>query len=611
MSISKMLFPMQITRRIYIWICLLVICTTAVQVVVVRGSFLSAEKVEREKVLLRVASSLERHLQNDVISQLLALDAAELPVDAQVSTLNRELQPVLDRTALNHPDLGIGVYSIKLDSVLAIWPFDSQLLTSVSKDLPYFNCYQTGEPDVIQTTTSLSRDGSAIMAVTYPIKLHGEVIGHTWANVKMNDVYAAAWQNAARTVLTGTMLLIIILLATWWFFLRFQQELQNFASAVAQGESGLPKGLLPELNPLLDAIQDHTHRLEEEIAAKNRTQRELNSFFNASPDLITVSSIQGKLQRVNPAVKQILGYEPEEYVSIPLLERTHPDDVQSLQETVCSIGKGQSVTHYETRYRCKDGSYKWIAWSAVSILDEGLIVAVGRDMTSQKQWEKDMLRLDRLNLAAQMAASISHEIRNPMTTVRGYLQLFGKKDEYRAYREHFELMIDELDRANSIISEFLSVARNRATDLKSHDLNHLIRLLHPLLQADANLAKAQTVLRLSPVSRLQLDEKEIRQLLLNLVRNAVEAMPKGGTVTISTWERDGRVLLEVKDEGTGIPEEIQDRIGSPFFSTKDNGTGLGLAVCYRIVEEHRAQISFESSQQGTAFRVCFLSDAPD
>lgn len=596
---------MKITRRIYTWICLVVTCATLVQALVAHVSFFNAEKQERERFLFQTVADLDRHIPADFMAMLSEMDAIHLPIEEQVILANQELQPVIEMVSGNDPAIGLGVYSLKLDRVVAVVPFAPQLLGSIPEELPYFDCYETLEPDVIQVPSSFCWDGKAILAVTCPIKRDGEIIGHAWASFKMNDVYAATWANAARTVLTGLTLLVVILLATCWFFSYFQQELQRFAAAVVRCDDALPDSLLPELEPLLSAIRERTRRLEKEIAAKNRTQRELNSFFDASPDLLTVSSIHGGLQRVNQAVKRVLGFEPDEYVRMPMIERIHPEDFETTKERVDGISQTQDVTRFETRYLCRDGSYKWIAWSAVPLLNEGLIIAVGRDMTTQKQWEKDMLRLDRLNLAAQMAASISHEIRNPMTTVRGYLQLFGRKEEYRDYRDHFQLMIEELDRANAIISEFLSVARNRAADLKQQDLNSLIRALHPLLQADAILANAEITLQLSPVPSVLLDEKEIRQLLLNLVRNGVEAMPDGGTVTITTREQDGRVIMEIRDQGTGIPREILDRIGSPFFSTKENGTGLGLAVCYRIVEEHRAEIDFDSDGNGTTFRVCF------
>ena len=215
-------------------------------------------------------------------------------------------------------------------------------------------------------------------------------------------------------------------------------------------------------------------------------------------------------------------------------------------------------------------------------------------------------RLDRLNVIGEMAASIGHEVRNPLTTVRGFLQFIGNKKEFEKYQSHFLLMMDELDRANSIITEFLSLAKNKAMNFKECNLNTIIREVNPLLEADALRHNCQVVLNLQDIPSLIVDVSSMRQLILNIVRNAIEAMPQGGTVTISTYSSGAVVKLVFCDEGMGIGSEIIDKLGTPFFTTKDNGVGLGLAVCYRIIQRHNAKLVIESPEQGGAmFTVAF------
>jgi signal transduction histidine kinase len=218
-----------------------------------------------------------------------------------------------------------------------------------------------------------------------------------------------------------------------------------------------------------------------------------------------------------------------------------------------------------------------------------------------------MARLDRLNIIGEMAASIGHEVRNPLTTVRGFLQFIGNKQEFEKYKSHFLLMMDELDRANSIISEFLSLAKNKVMDFKDCHLNAIIREVTPLLEADALRHNCQLVLDLKDIPSLILDVNSIRQLILNIVRNGIEAMPQGGKLTVSTECCDSAVKLIFCDEGIGIPPEIIDKLGTPFFTTKDNGVGLGLAVCQRIAQRHNAKLVIESPQEGGArFTIMFL-----
>ncbi len=227
------------------------------------------------------------------------------------------------------------------------------------------------------------------------------------------------------------------------------------------------------------------------------------------------------------------------------------------------------------------------------------------DITEIKIMEKEMQHLDRLNLVGQLAAGISHEVRNPMTTVRGFLQMLMKKDGCQQYQEYFELMIGELDRANSIISEFLSVAKPRQPDCNEANLNNIIRAIEPLLTTDALIASKHVVLELGTVHNLYVDEKEIRQLLLNLVRNGLEAMPRTGTIVVRTYEENEQVILVVQDEGEGIPSHIIKRLGTPFLTSKANGTGLGLAVCYGIASRHNAQIEITTGSTGTTVYVKF------
>ncbi|AFM39888.1 PAS domain S-box [Desulfosporosinus acidiphilus SJ4] len=236
------------------------------------------------------------------------------------------------------------------------------------------------------------------------------------------------------------------------------------------------------------------------------------------------------------------------------------------------------------------------------------------DITERKEAEQElsrlqteMARLERLNLVGQMAAGIAHEIRNPMTTVRGYLQLLGSKSEYQSQESTFQLMIDELDRANIIISDFLSLARNSTKERRYQNINELLKHLFPLLEADSFSQNKQIVFVAGEIPDILISQEEISQLVLNLCRNGLEAMEEGGTVTIRTYLEDDHVVLSVKDEGKGIEAGDLDKIGTPFFTTKEKGTGLGLSTCYNIAAHHNARLEFISNPNGTTFLVRFIT----
>jgi len=229
---------------------------------------------------------------------------------------------------------------------------------------------------------------------------------------------------------------------------------------------------------------------------------------------------------------------------------------------------------------------------------------LSQEIFERKRAEMEMVKLDRLSLIGKMAASISHEVRNPMTTVKGFLQLLRKKQDSKD-KEYFDLMIEELDRANSILSEFLSISRNKPTMLELYNINDIVTSTLPLIQADAQTNDKLLIVELNNVPDLQLDIPEIRQLLLNLVRNGFEAMTSGGQLKIRTFSTNSEVALVVSDEGNGIEQSMLEKLGTPFFTTKEQGTGLGLAVCYGIVSRHNGRISVESNHKGSSFYVYF------
>jgi signal transduction histidine kinase len=227
-----------------------------------------------------------------------------------------------------------------------------------------------------------------------------------------------------------------------------------------------------------------------------------------------------------------------------------------------------------------------------------------RDVTEKVRINNELARLDRLNVVGEMAASIAHEIRNPMTTVRGFLQLLGAKTEFVQHQHIMSLMIEELDRANNIITTYLSLART-SVDTTPCDLGGLVKSFAPILNADILMRDRNIKYELDSTTPISVCEPEIKQLLANLVKNACEAMSNGGTVIVAVTEDLGRVCLSVSDEGSGVAKELLRRLGTPFLTTKDNGVGLGLAICYRIAERHNATIHVDSSAQGSNFSICF------
>ncbi|MEH7219041.1 GAF domain-containing sensor histidine kinase [Bacillus toyonensis] len=246
-------------------------------------------------------------------------------------------------------------------------------------------------------------------------------------------------------------------------------------------------------------------------------------------------------------------------------------------------------------------------WYEVSAYpyDDG-ICCIFKNITEKKQYEQELKRLSNIDLIGQMAAGISHEIRNPMTTVRGFLQLLKEENIYEKHNKYFNLMIEELDRSNSIITEFLSMGNTKKSDLQMLDLNLIIHDTIPLIKIDTHNQNKYIQVDTNDIPELLLNRNEIRQLLINLYRNGLEAMSTGQVLTISTYkEGQNCVVLAVRDQGKGIRPEVLEKLGTPFYTTKDNGTGLGLGICYAIAARHNAKIEIQTGSEGTTFFVKF------
>lgn len=233
---------------------------------------------------------------------------------------------------------------------------------------------------------------------------------------------------------------------------------------------------------------------------------------------------------------------------------------------------------------------------------DGLLVYV-QDITEKRKAEREIARLDRMHLVGEMAIGLAHEIRNPMTTVRGFLQFLKRK--FIGYEDEMDLMVDELDRANNIIVEFLSLAKNKASSLTDCDLSQIAKNVVPLLQVEAVGSGKKVAAELDNTLEIKADPGEISQLILNISMNGLESMPPGGTLTIKSFRDKEGAVLAIQDEGGGIKPDVLDKLGTPFFSTKDTGTGLGLAVCYSIASRHKALIQVKTGRNGTTFYVKF------
>lgn len=259
--------------------------------------------------------------------------------------------------------------------------------------------------------------------------------------------------------------------------------------------------------------------------------------------------------------------------------------------------KGILLSRQRTNAKIRLESMSYQVFTAPLLYDSGMssgVVMIIQDLTEEEKIRSELDNVERLTLVGQMAAGITHEIRNPMAVVRGFLQLMQEKSPEDLH-SYYHIVIEELDRANSIINDFLSLAQSRVSDKEMVQLHSIVEELAPLIWADANLRGQSVELKLSSsMPLLRLNVREIKQLILNLARNGMEAMEAKGVLTLATYEHEDTVQLVITDTGGGIPQSQLKQLFAPFFTTKSQGTGLGLPLCLSIAERHSGTIHLES-----------------
>jgi len=240
------------------------------------------------------------------------------------------------------------------------------------------------------------------------------------------------------------------------------------------------------------------------------------------------------------------------------------------------------------------------------------VVAVIRDVTEIKDLNEEVARHKRLAALGKLSAGIAHEIRNPLSSIRGLAQFvynsFSKNDERK---EDLSAIIQEVDRLNKLVVQVLDFAKLQKPNLTHFSLNDLIGKITELFKLETKDKQIKFSPELSPdISKIQADEDQVRQILMNVIINAIQAIPKKGEIKIKTEKTllkgEPAIKLIVEDSGIGIPEKDFTQIFDPFFSTKDEGSGLGLSIVYKLVEAHQGEIKVESKEgKGTKF-VIFL-----
>ncbi|MEG6585284.1 ATP-binding protein [Dendrosporobacter sp. 1207_IL3150] len=553
-----------------------------------------------ENQLLRASAILTRRLPNESFEKILSEEEAlEFDNNDKKVILNKKLQPIVEKLNGIFPEFTLGYYSKDLNSIVALNPVlgSAEYMTKVNASLLY-KALDSGKPEFGIVNTALSKE-KAVLGVCNPIYDNGKIVGVTWASIDIEIVNQQYYMNILKGFLIALLVWIGTLFIIKLIFDKLRLELEILGHKIDKGEDSLENLKdFPQLYPVFDKINLLRGSLNQHIARLNR-------ILETVPIPICVVSKSGHIAVVNQTfVENLRDYTKEELIGVSYKFIANSMGSSNERSLFHRALNGEDIYGERNNFFNRE----WLV-NAVPIrsIDNGEIegiVTVLYDITEYEKYLEEMGRLERLEVVGQMAASVAHEIRNPMTVVRGYIQRIQHKLG-DVYNSQFNLVLEELDRANRIINDFLSVARNRYVEKEILDLNIILEEVIPLISSEA-LKRGQTFnIELSPsLPRVLVNKEEIKQVVLNLAFNSMDAMETYGQLLLKTNNDNDHVVLSLEDTGCGIPEKYLGKVFEPFFTTKKNGTGLGLPVCKSIVERHNGVINICSEcQSGTRFEV--------
>ncbi|KMO17170.1 ATP-binding protein [Methylobacterium platani] len=349
-----------------------------------------------------------------------------------------------------------------------------------------------------------------------------------------------------------------------------------------------------------DALRRVNETLEAQVADRTR---ERDRMWRLSKDVMLIARFDGTVTALNPAWREVLGWEPADLVGATFLDLVHPDDRERTLAETRRIEDGQATLLFENRYRHADGSYRTLSWTAVP--GEAHLHAVGRDVTAQRELEEAFRQSQKMEAVGQLTGGIAHDFNNLLTGIVGSLDLLSTRlsqGRLEVAPRYIEAALTSAHRAAALTHRLLAFARRQPLDPRAVDANALVASLEDLVRRTLGETVALETRLADGLWPTLCDPNQLESAILNLAINARDAMPDGGRLTLETRNVEldavfaaahgdvvpgAYIRLAVTDTGTGMPPEVVRRAFDPFFTTKPlgQGTGLGLSMIYGFARQ--------------------------
>ncbi len=379
-----------------------------------------------------------------------------------------------------------------------------------------------------------------------------------------------------------------------------------------------------DLAIMLDSYRDHFvdkvqgYEREERADLETRLEKSqalYHSIFESSGAAIIITDTERRVQLFNSMAESLTGFDRQEVFGKAIDSLVvHPLDIEKMQKLLQEAQEGSEPAPLVLRVVTSQKFDKWVRWHASIIKNSEDLCLVGVDVSHEQKLTMQTRRVQTLAALGTLAAGLAHEIRNPLNAAQLQLLLVeraivraGDAVNPRAMASS-ELVKAELTRLAGLVEDFLAFARPTELRVKNADLSSLCELITTLLDGDARSAEANLICDIEKDVFARVDQERLKQVLINLVRNAIDAAGNGGAVELRCRRVSQSVIIEVIDSGPGIPEGVD--IFEPFTTSKDTGTGLGLSIVHRIVSDHQGQIEVSRKNNQTIFTVELPIDGP-
>lgn len=586
MRFLRGLYPRRLRNQMILMALLMVIVPTLSIGYIVETEGRSAVLSEKEKKLSAVV-----HLLDQALGARFD-DFTALPREERIRALNAELGPITEQITQAFPGVGAGYYNKALDAIITYAPsalYQNNVGVTIAADHPGREVMRSNAP-VVFSGRQVRGD---ILNSMIPITRDGDVTGYIWANELTEDIQRQAWKMDMRIIAV----LAAGLLCSLLLIVLFSRRLGANIDIITDGLSTLAQKTPAQL-PNLPGELGQISRSVNALAQTLRETKTLNDLIieNAADGVIAIDR-QGDVTTMNPAAEMITGYTLNELVGQPYA--TLFSDPHFASPVLDTLAHGTEHLAQEVSFPARDRTIELsVTTSRIHNPNGELIGAlvIFSDLTARKETQRRLAQTERLATLGELMAGVAHEVRNPLTAIRGYVQIIRQQTSLPVHQEYLSVVLKEIDSINRVIQQLLDFSRPRQSQWQQVLLNSLIEETLILVQTSGVQARiAFNFEQDKELPAIVADRELLKQVILNILINAVQAISTCGEIRIRTLSYSTtQQAVIIEDNGCGIDIALQKKIFDPFFTTKASGTGLGLALSQRIINAHQGDIHVAS-----------------